>query len=82
MNKFKFFTQIFKEVKETPHNPHLTEMLSQSEQFQKAALKVHDMKLKFWKELDKAAFPDDYKDEKLIEDKNKKGKKYVYPKRD
>jgi hypothetical protein len=75
MNKFRLFTQIFKEVKETPHSPELTEFLSNSEHFQKAALKVHDMKLKFWRELDKAAFPEEYKDEKFIEDKNAKGKK-------
>lgn len=75
MNKFRIFTQIFKDVKETPHHPELTNLLSNSEQFQKAALKVHDLKLKFWKELDKAAFPEQYTDDKAIEDKSRGKKK-------
>jgi hypothetical protein len=72
MNKFKIFTGLFKEFKETPANPHLTEFLSQNDGFKQAALKVHDLKLKFFNELDKAAFPENHKDDKFIEDKSKK----------
>lgn len=65
MNKFKGFFGIFKEVKETPHNPELTKILENSKTFEKAAFKVHDMQKKFWTELDKAAFPEDYEHKKI-----------------
>lgn len=69
----KFLGQIFKNfkgIKETPHNQDLTNFLSNNESFVKGALKVHDLKNKFWQKLDEAAFPEDY-ELKKIENKNK-----------
>ena len=70
--RFRLLSMFFKEFKETPHNPELTNFLSNNQHFVKGAHKVHDLKLKFWQKLDEAAFPENYKNEKLIEDKKKK----------
>lgn len=73
--KFRLLALFFKEFKETPHSPDLTNFLSNNPHFIKSALRVHDLKLKFWQKLDEAAFPEDYANEKLIEDKHRKDKK-------
>ena len=57
-------------MKQTPHNQDLTNFLSNNDHFVKGALKVHDLKNKFWQKLDEAAFPEDY-ELKKIENKNK-----------
>lgn len=66
MNRFKVFFGIFKEVKNTPHHPELTEYLSKNEHFQKACHKVHDFQYYLLRKLDEAAFPENYQDQKLI----------------
>ena len=63
---------IIREAKNSPEIPEVTNFLSESQGFKKFALGIHNFKLKFWKGLDKAAFPENYKNEKFLENKNKK----------
>ena len=65
--KFRSFLGLFKEIKDTPHHPELTNFLSNNETFQKSCIKAFNLKQKFWKKLDEAAFPEDYKDAKYLE---------------
>ncbi len=70
--RFRLLGLFFKDLKETQHHPEITNFLSNNESFVKGALKVHDLKNKFWQKVDEAAFPENYVNEKLIEDKRKK----------
>ena len=73
--RLKFFTSFLKGFKETQHNEGLANFLSNNNSFVKGALKVHDLKSKFWQKLDEAAFPENYKNDKMIEESSKKKKK-------
>lgn len=70
--RFNLLKMFFKEIKDTPASPELTNFLSNNQHFVKGANKIHDLKAQFWQKLDEAAFPENYKNEKLIEDKKKK----------
>lgn len=70
--RLRLLGMLFKEFKETPHNQDLTNFLAKNQSFVKGALKVHDLKTKFWQKLDEAAFPENYKNGKLIEENKKK----------
>lgn len=68
---WRFLTQAFKSFQDTAHSPELTSFLSSNKTFVKSALKVHDLKQKFWQKLDEAAFPENYT-LKEIENKSQK----------
>ena len=73
--KFKgnLFTTILREMKAAPEVPQMTDFLSSNHTFRNAVLKIHNLRLKFWQKLDEAAFPENYKNDKMIEDKKNKG---------
>ena len=66
---FNLFTLLLKEVKQTPEEPQITKFLVENSLFRNIALKFHNMKLKTWQKFDEAAFPENYKNEKRIEQK-------------
>lgn len=69
--KFKtnLISMFIKELKQTPEAPQITEFLSENQFFRSGALKLHNMKLKFWQKFDEAAFPENYKKDKMIDQK-------------
>lgn len=71
---FNIFSIMMKEAKSVKETPELTNFLSQSKSFQNAALKIHNLKLKFLQKMDEAAFPENYTQEKMIEHHSKKKK--------
>lgn len=72
---FNIFSSVLKEAAHRPENQDLTNILSRSKGFQKFALKLHNTKLKFWQKLDEAAFPENYTNDKMIEQHKKKKNK-------
>ena len=67
--KVNLFTTILKEMKQAPEAPQMTDFLSSNHTFQNVALKIHNLRLKFWQKVDEAAFPENYKNDKMIEQK-------------
>ena len=74
-NYFNFFSLLAKEVKTVKETPEVTNFLSQNKAFKNAAIGFHNLKLKFWQKMDEAAFPENYTQDKLIENNNSKKKK-------
>lgn len=69
--KLSLFSMIMKEVKQTPEAPGLTDFLSSNQTFRNAVLKFHNFKLKAWQKVDEAAFPENYKNGKMIDHKKR-----------
>ena len=67
--RFILLAFLFKEIKETPENAQLTNILVNSKGFRNVSLKIHSLKQTFWQKLDEAAFPEDYKANKFIDKK-------------
>ena len=61
MKNFGLFKMLLKEVKCTKANPELTQFLENSQAFKGGVKKVDQLTGKFWSALDKAAFPQNYK---------------------
>lgn len=66
---------LVKIVKDTPEIPEVTEALKGSSIFQTFVKKVEFTKLKSIQLLDEAAFPENYKNEKLLEYKKREQSK-------
>ena len=71
---WRFLSQVLKKFQNTPHNQEITSFLSSNRLFVRSALKIHDLKQKFWQKLDEAAFPEDHNALKGIENKSLKDK--------
>lgn len=68
---FNLFSVICRDAKQIPENQHITDFLSQSQVFRKFSMGIHNLKLKFWRSIDQAAFPENYKNDKFIDHKKK-----------
>ncbi len=67
--KYNLFATVFKEIKQTPEAPQVTDFLTGNKTFRNASLGIHNFRLKFWQKMDEAAFPENYKNDKLIDHK-------------
>jgi len=67
--RLNLLSMIMREMKQTPEAPQMTEFLSSNQTFRNTALKIHNLRLKFWQKFDEAAFPENYKNEKMIDQK-------------
>ena len=67
MRNWRSILGLADKVKNSKDIPVLTDYLANNETFGKFSIGVHNIKLKFLHEVDKAAFPEKYKDAKFVD---------------
>ena len=65
--RFRLFFDLYKEAKNAPEIPEVTEFLEKSKFFSKFSLGFHNLRIKAWQKLDEAAFPEEYENKKYLE---------------
>jgi len=65
--RFRLFFDLYKEAKNAPEIPEVTDFLEKSKFFSRFSLGFHNFRIKAWQKLDEAAFPEEYAEKKYLE---------------